>query len=382
MGRISPHAAPSAPRATARVAPHVTVLAAEPDAYLRLDAAGRWTGHADPRRSLRRALDGSVLRIEAGRFRPLGARAAREAHRAARHTLRRFARDARRGRLAVQGDPAALARRLQAAQAWDPARMVAHERALRAAWPEPTPVLPPHRYRDLVVLPAVGCPGGACRFCTLYRGRPFRPLDADAFEAHLQALEDVLGPARRERDGIFLGSASALSLPDDVLLDRLSRLRARWGLPRRGVAAFLDADHAPARDPRSWAALGRAGLTEATLGLETGLEDLRAASGKRGDLRALLAQARAVRAGGLRLGLTVLVGLGGPRREPAHRRATVARIRALSLGPRDLVHLSPRVGGEDAEQARRELPAWRRALACATRARVVPYRLERFAWLA
>ena len=96
-------------------------------------------------------------------------------------------------------------------------------------------------------------------------------LPAADFDAHLAGVIAHLGRALDAYDGVFLGSASAASIPDDALLDRLARVRAVLGPRRRGVAAFLDADHAPRRTPARWERLVEAGLVDVTVGLETGL---------------------------------------------------------------------------------------------------------------
>ncbi len=260
--------------------------------------------------------------------------------------------------------------------------MRAHGVALQRAWPEPTRILPPHRYRDLVILPATGCPNHGCGFCAFYKKRPFRVLDDQAFENHLQAVVDALGVAIAERDGLFLGSASALSLNDTLLLKRLARVRTAIGIPRRGVAAFLDPDRAPSRSAQAFAALREAGLVEATLGLETGQPDLRRRLGKRADLSDVRAAIDAMRTAGVGVGLTVLVGLGEHDDEHRHRDATVALLASLDLGTRDFVHLSPLVRPGFGRVPEVVLRAWRRALITTTPARVAPYLIERFAWLA
>jgi len=369
----------------ARVAAHVTVLEAEPGPYLRLDAAGRWTAYRAGEGIVRRTLDGRVARHVGGRFELLSAERGPAEHGRAYGVLQSLdsaVRERADEDLELLGSRAELAQRLEEALRWTPARMAAHESALREAWPEPTLILPPHRYRDLVVLPAMGCPNHRCGFCAFYRDRPFRVLDDATFEAHLENVAEVLGPARAERDGIFLGSASALSLRDDLIVDRLGRIAARLGTPRRGIASFLDPDRAPARTATAWVRLREAGLVEATIGLETGLPRLRERAGKSADLDALVAGARAMIDGGVRVGLTVLVGLGGPDEEAEHRRATVEVIARIGLRPEDHVHLSPLAADMLPVGESPALEPWREALAGATEARVAPYLVERFAWLA
>lgn len=243
------------------------------------------------------------------------------------------------------------------------------------------PILPPDRYRDLVVLPATGCPWGRCAFCAWYRDARFSVLDPAAFEAHLERVAALFGLGAPARDGLFLGSASALSVPDDRLLAHLGRAVARFGPFPRGVSAFLDPDHAPHRTEADWRRLAVAGLTRAVVGLETGDSALRRRLGKADPAR-LVETVRALRAAGLSAGVSVLAGPGSPADAEAHLRGTAAVVRDLGLGPGDVVYVSPLEGAlpEPAlAAAAAELEA---ALRPVTRAKIAPYRMDLYRYFA
>jgi hypothetical protein len=350
--------------------------------YLRVDAEGRWSTFAERGALFRRSLDGGVLRARGRRFERLGAGAAALVHdwvgRRAGELSEALAAggDVR----VAEGAREEAGRRLARTRRWTGARLEREGRRFEDAYPERPPILPPHRYRDVVVHPAIGCPHHRCSFCAFYRDRPFHALTDDEFEAHVAAVRDLFGEALAERDGYFLGSASALSLDDRLLVRRLRRIRAVLGHPRRGVAAFLDADRSPRRDRFAWARLGEEGLVEATLGLETGDADLRDRLGKAGDLSRVAEAVVEAKAAGLALSLTVLLGIAAnPAAERAHLDATGAFLAALPLGPSDRVYLSP-WRGPDAREA--DVRAARRALGGRTGARLGEYAIERFAWLA
>lgn len=376
---------PSGSRLLARVDARGVVVEVQDRLYLRLDAAGRWIAFGEGRAMFRRTVDGRVLRPVGTGFEAL---TDAQTETVDGWVVRRAGElaEALDGidatRLTLDGDRAALERALARAACGDVERPAETRRRYDAAYPEPVPILPPHRYRDLVVMPATGCPNHNCAFCAFYRDRPFRVLDDAAFADHLTAVQDLFGEALAERDGIFLGSASALTIPDEVLVRRLGAVVEAFGAPRRGIASFYDPDRGRPRAAADWARLGDAGLVESTLGLETGLPALRAAQGKSDDVERVVSVAAAQKAGGLSLSVTVLVGLGGEGEADAHRRATVELLGRMPLGAGDRVYLSPLAGDLPAKRLPEELGRWREALAGATPARVGDYRIERFAWFA
>jgi len=359
----------------------VVVEEASDGAYLRCDAEGHWTAWHRAGGMLRRALDGRVHALGAAVARPLADAEAGAVHDAAARSAATFAAalDAPVARdVDVVGDLDLARALLRRAATHDAAWGREAEARARAVYPEGIPILPPHRYRDLVVTPARGCPNAQCTFCAFYRDRPFEVLPPEAFDAHLAALAALLGRAVDAYDGVFFGSASAASIPDAVLLDRLARTRAAFGPRRRGVATFLDADHAPRRTPARWARLVEAGLGDVTVGLETGLASLRASVRKSADVARFVAAVAAAKGAGVRIAVCVLVGLGGAAVADAHRAATVAAVASMPLDARDLVYLSPLEGALSDDAVAAETAAWRAALAPATPARASHYPAEGF----
>ncbi|RME21821.1 MAG: radical SAM protein, partial [Deltaproteobacteria bacterium] len=314
-----------------RVGPAGLVVAREPDLLLRVDHLGRWATLRTATGRWRRCLDGGVVQGRGDDLVDLDADAAADVHRRVGAVVEALRPSIDRP------DARAI---LDAAMEWDPERLAAEAGRYAATWPEPTPILPPDRQRDLVLLPATGCPSNHCTFCSLYAGRGFSVLGPDALEAHLRGVAAFMGPGLGGRDGFYLGSASALSLSAARLRAVLDRVGAILGTPRRGLAAFWDPEHAPLHPVSDLAQLADRGLRRVVIGLETGDPALRAAASKAGDLHRLRSAIHHARQAGLQLGLTVLVGLGGPEAVSAHQAATARLLAELPLTHADLVYLS------------------------------------------
>lgn len=387
----------SAPLVRVRAGDGFVKVEREPDAALRVDAEGRWiTARIGPV-TLRRKVDGGVFIARgASRSTATGVAATPGADEPADSAWHTEVAELAATLLASLGD-AARAGVLE--QRPGGARVEAERVLARAArigpddwrevaarfaevYPEPVPILPPDRYRDLVVLPATGCPHGACDFCAWYREARFRALAPAELERHLDGVEALFGAGARARDGLFLGSASGLSVADERLLDLMARARARFGRPPRGVAAFLDPHHAPTRDAAAWARLGEAGLVRVIVGLESGEPELRARLGKPGPLPVVAETVAAARAGRVGVGLTVLTGAVRPEEVAAHVDATVAFIAARALSAADLVYVSPLDDAPDPAAAAREARAMTARLRAATDARVAPYRVDLYRYFA
>lgn len=376
---------------SARLGEHDWMIELPPFSSLRGDLLGRWQTARFEGRLYRRLLDGGVVFHESPRAAPVEvapgpayarvSALARELQSAlARATASHTVRVATKRTAARAGEllHAELERCAQrAARGPDPDR-----RAYRAAYAEAVEILPPDRYRDLVLLPAVGCPSANCSFCAFYRGRPFRPLNRAEFRAHLEALLALLGPALPLRTGLFLGSASALSLSQQRLVEALVVASETFSTRPRGVAAFWDPDHSPRRSEADWRELLSLSLRAVYVGLETGLPSLRESVGKSGELNRLIRLVsdarRATPAGAFRIGVIVMAGLGGAALVDEHLQATVDVVGRLELAEGDLVYVSPLAGSLEASALERERGRLKRALGAVTPARVVPYAMERF----
>ena len=365
----------------ARVGPAAFVIDHADRLTLRLDAEGRWAALRYEGGRYRRTLDGRVVQSEGHGWRTCGEQEAAAVHRAAAETARELAelwRTLPAERRHMIGDAGLLAQRLKDAADWTVERHLEQRRRFHATYPTSVSIVPPHRYRDLVVQPAMGCPHNRCTFCELYADRPFEVLSPAAFADHLRAVVDLLGAAAAERDGVFFDSGTALTLPVDTLLRRLSVCDDIIGRRPRGAAAFYDPDRGKLRTVAQWRRLVDAGLADATLGLETGHQALRKSVDKSTDLDRFVDVARSMKAAGFHLAITVLVGLGGESGADLHCRDTVARIAEMGLTGADLVYLSRLEGAmaEDALTAQsRQL---RHDLSQVSEARVGSYRIERF----
>lgn len=370
-----------------RTGPFDLVITSEPDQSLRIDCAGRWLSLRRGSSFYRRLMDGSVVRYRHMRDEPHPVEASESIHGLAQELAGQFRNSLRQNAPQVElrgsvTDRERVIDRLELVQVWTDRRWTEWTAQFEAVYPESVVILPPDRYQDLVIQPALGCPHGECSFCAFYQNRSFRILSDVQFERHLEGIQTMLGPSIGLRDGIFLGSANALAIPQPTLIDRLRGIAEQVGPRKRQVAAFWDPDHSPTRTATDWGDLKAQGLTAVYAGLETGLPALRKKLGKSDRIEDFKEAIHVARQTDIRLGIMVLVGAGGETFREAHRAATVRLLESLPWTQSDWIYLSPLSEGLPRDRLEEELEYFTRTLRNSVPARVAPYYINRFCYFA
>jgi Radical SAM superfamily len=258
----------------------------------------------------------------------------------------------------------ALRLRLAEILRWTPEALEADAAAFGRLY-RPVRVLPPDQYGAVVVQLTEGCSYNQCSFCQLYRDRPFRVKSPEELRHHLRAVRQYFGKGLATRRSVFLADANALVLPVQRILDALEAVAdALSGVTpgRRGVYSFVDAFSGLPRAAADFQAMAARGLRRVYLGMETGCDELLRLLNKPATNAEALALTRALKEGGVQVGVIVMVGIGGERYAAAHLRETVAALGAMPLGPGDLIYLSPLEASPGSPYRQREREAGLRPL--------------------
>ncbi len=231
----------------------------------------------------------------------------------------------------------------------------------------PIGILPPDQYLALVLQATEGCSFRSCTFCEFYR-EPYRVRAPADFAAHVGAVRAYLGDSIRLRaHAVFLGSANALAVRMSSLEPIFEVLaRDARGVP---VHAFLDGFTGTMKSAEDYAALARLGLRRVYVGLESGHDPLLAFVQKPATSGQAVETVRALEAGGVRVAVIVLVGLGGDRYSEVHIADTIAAVNAMGLGPGDILYFSDLVETGEAPYPRLALDASIRPLTADERRR-------------
>jgi radical SAM superfamily enzyme YgiQ (UPF0313 family) len=192
---------------------------------------------------------------------------------------------------------------------------------------------PPSEAGSLLIQATLGCPHNRCAFCSMYKGRRFRPRPvAEVIEDLDIALETYGAHGVR---AIFLGDGNTAVLPTDTLVAIGEAARARFpGLAR--ITMYGSAKFLARKGTADWARIAAAGITRLHSGLESGDAATLSAIDKGVTPEGAVAAYRHVMAAGLELSVYVMIGVAGTERWREHALGTA---RVLSEAPPGFVRL-------------------------------------------
>jgi hypothetical protein len=203
----------------------------------------------------------------------------------------------------------------------------------------PVGILPPDQYLSIVLQATEGCSFGTCTFCDLYHQR-YRVKPADEFAAHVAEVRDYLGDSAILRSrSVFLGAANALAVPMPRLLEFFGTIQGIFG-SKPAVCAFVDGFTGLLKTPADYATLAARGLRRVYVGLESGHDPLLAFVRKPATRDQAVETVRALKAGGVSVGVIVMAGLGGRRFAAGHAADTTRAINDMALDAGDLLYFS------------------------------------------
>ncbi len=318
-----------------------TVLAVGDTIVSSWDLDGRPYALVREAATYRRGLNGAVLRKGPDGDTPHATR--RLTAEEAAPVVEAARQEAERALASLDALPAAeVAQRLETVVSMDMAQLTA-DAAHFGEICGPVGILPPDQYLSLVVRLSEGCSWNACRFCRLYHGVRFRFKAPPELTEHCRALRRYFGRSIALRRSVFLGDANALCLSRERLLPSLESVGSVFpGLP---LFSFVDAWTGQRKDAAEWRECGARGLRRVYLGLETGDPELLQQLGKPGRPEDACDLVEALHAGGIEVGVIVLLGAGEERFARTHVEKTTALLARMALGPRDIVYLSTYVDG-------------------------------------
>lgn len=213
---------------------------------------------------------------------------------------------------------------------------------------KPIGILPPDQYMAVVVQITEGCSFNSCTFCDFYKDRLFHIKGPDELRMHALAVRDLLGQGLSLRRSVFLADANALVTPMHRLVPQIDVVREVLDVERiGGLYAFLDGFSGEKKSAEDYALLRERGLRRVYLGLESGNEVLLQFLKKPGSPQQAVNAVRAMKEGGLAVGVIVLLGAGGQAYAEGHVADTIQVVSEMGLNADDILYFSELIENED-----------------------------------
>jgi radical SAM superfamily enzyme YgiQ (UPF0313 family) len=178
-------------------------------------------------------------------------------------------------------------------------------------------IRPPSEADSILLQATVGCSHNKCTFCGAYKGERFKIKSDDII------LEDIAYAARhmRRQDRLFLCDGDALIIPQKRLVPILKEIRKQLPWVKR-VGVYANTKGIRMKTPEELKELRDLGLGIAYMGLETGDDETLKAVNKGATAETMIEMGKKVRAAGIKLSITVLLGIAGRDRSQVHAEAT------------------------------------------------------------
>jgi radical SAM superfamily enzyme YgiQ (UPF0313 family) len=185
-------------------------------------------------------------------------------------------------------------------------------------------IRPPSEAYSILLQVTVGCSHNKCTFCGTYKDKRFRIKDDKII------LSDILFASKymKRQDRVFLMDGDALIIPQKRLMWILDKIKEHLPWVRR-VGAYANTKGIKMKSPGELVELRENGLGILYLGVETGDEELRKKVRKGSSAQTCIDMGRKVRGAGIKLSVTVLLGIAGREKSLEHARATGELLSAM-----------------------------------------------------
>jgi radical SAM superfamily enzyme YgiQ (UPF0313 family) len=178
-------------------------------------------------------------------------------------------------------------------------------------------IRPPSEANSILLQITVGCSRNKCTFCGAYKGERFR-IKPDSI-----ILADIAFAAthcRRQRR-IFLCDGDGLIVPQKRLLNILEEIKRQLPWVTR-VGAYANSKSLKMKTLDELKALKAHGLGILYMGLETGDDVTLKKINKGAGSEEMIQMGKKARAAGIKLSITVILGIAGKSRSNIHARET------------------------------------------------------------
>lgn len=213
---------------------------------------------------------------------------------------------------------------------------------------------PPSEANSILLQVTTGCSHNKCTFCGMYKGSRF------SIKNDKTIMDDIDFAANhcRNQERLFLCDGDALIIPQKRLIPIIQQIRKKLPWVTR-IGTYANTKSIRMKSEAQLRELYDLGLTIAYMGLESGDDITLKSINKGADSQQMIDMGRKLRAAGMKLSITVLLGVAGTERSHIHAKETGRVLSAIDpefVGALSLM-LTPNTPlYKDAENGRFTLP--------------------------
>jgi radical SAM superfamily enzyme YgiQ (UPF0313 family) len=185
-------------------------------------------------------------------------------------------------------------------------------------------IRPPSEADSLILQYTIGCSHNQCIFCPAYKEKRFRVRSLAEMERDVDGCLPAFAGTRR----VFLADGDALAAPFPDLLALFSLLRSRFPKLQR-IGMYANARNILEKSSEELGRLREAGLGILYLGIESGDDELLHWMKKGATAADMIEAGQRVKEAGIKLSVTVLLGIGGTEKSAEHARLTGKLLSAI-----------------------------------------------------
>ncbi len=174
-------------------------------------------------------------------------------------------------------------------------------------------IRPPSEANSIILQVTVGCSYNKCTFCGAYKNTPFQLKAPETIDADLHFAQKFCRGQKR----VFLADGDVLILSQKRLMELFHKIRQQLPWITR-ISLYGTARAVRNKSEEQLSALKAMGLDRVYMGLESGCDAVLHSVQKGETAASMLAAGKKIRAAGLFLSVTLLLGLGGTALSTQH----------------------------------------------------------------
>jgi len=182
-------------------------------------------------------------------------------------------------------------------------------------------IRPPSEAFSIILQVSVGCSHNRCTFCAAYRDRD-KKFTIKSWK-RITADLDFAATYCSHQTTLFLADGDALAMEDTLFQELLRLIKVKLPWVRR-VSTYATCQNIAQKTDQQLRVYKNLGLRRIYMGLETGHDATLQAICKGVDAQAMITAGKRVRAAGLFLSVTCLLGIAGVHNSITHAQATAA----------------------------------------------------------